>query len=152
MAEMDDEARDAYTRFLEDAENEPIKFIKHDNRAHDDDALSQLTSMRGMEYYGWYWLLAELLAGRKRHYYDVSTDYGWKRLAHDMSCMCEMSVKECKQFITDLRDSGLINRDQYDELHRVTINRISRDALSYAEEVASKKLGAWKTNRRQLYG
>lgn len=143
-------AQDAYDEFLERAMSDPIKFIKHDTRSHDDEALYRLTNMRGMELYGWYWLLVELLTGRKHHYYDVSDEAGWRRLSRDMSCMCDMGVDECKSFIADLYGAGLINREQYDELHRVTITRILTDAKTYAETVASKQLGAWKTNRKKL--
>lgn len=152
MPAQDPEVREAYTRFLEEAQREPIKFIKHDNRAHDDDALYQLVNEHGMSYYGWYWLLVELLAGRKHHYYSVANDAGWRRLARDMSCMCDMSVDDCKQFIADLYGANLIIREQYDELQRVAIMRLLRDALIYAEDVASKKLGAWKTNRKKMMG
>ena len=143
-------AEDAYNEFLERALSDPIKFIKHDARAHDDEALYRLTNRMGMEVYGWYWLLVELLTGRRHHYYDVSDDVGWRRLARDMSCICDMSVDECKSFIASLYGADLINREQYDELHRVTITRILTDAKAYAETVASKQLGAWKTNRKKL--
>lgn len=143
-------AQEAYEEFLERALSDPIKFIKHDSRAHDDEALYRLANLRGMELYGWYWLLVELLTGRKHHYYDVSDNAGWRRLARDMSCICDMSVDECKSFIADLYGAGLINREQYDELHRVSITRILVDAKTYAETVASKQLGAWKTNRKKL--
>lgn len=106
----------------------------------------------GMALYGWYWLLVELLTGRKHHYYDVSDDAGWRRLARDMSCICDMGTDECKEFIAELYNASLINREQYDELQRVTITRILADAKSYAESVASKKIGAWKTNRKKVFG
>lgn len=144
--------QDAYDRFYEEAESDPIRFIKHDTRAHDDEALYRLANRQGMATYGWYWLLVELLTGRKHHYYDVSDDAGWRRLSRDMSCICDMSVEECQKFIADLYNADLINREQYDELHRVTITRILTDAMAYAESVASKKMGAWKTNRKKMFG
>lgn len=143
-------AQDAYDEFLERAMSDPIKFIKHDTRAHDDEALYRLANRHGMSFYGWYWLLVELLTGRKHHYYDVSDDAGWRRLSRDMSCICDMGVDECRSFITDLYGADLINREQYDEMRRVTITRILVDARAYAETVASKQLGAWKTNRKRL--
>jgi hypothetical protein len=145
-------AQDAYDRFMEEAESDPIRFIKHDTRAHDDEALYRLANRRGMALYGWYWLLVELLTGRKHHYYDVSDDAGWRRLARDMSCICDMGTDECKEFIAELYNASLINREQYDELQRVTITRILADARAYAESVASKKIGAWKTNRKKVFG
>lgn len=143
-------AQDAYDEFLERAMCDPVKFVKHDARAHDDEALYRLVNARGMEFYGWYWLLVELLTGRKHHYYDVSDDAGWRRLARDMSCICDISVNECRAFIMDLYSYRLINTEQYDELHRVLITRVMADAKTYAETVASKQLGAWKTNRKKL--
>ena len=143
-------AQDAYEEFLERAMTDPVKFIKHDSRAHDDEALYRLANEHGMAFYGWYWLLVELLTGRKHHSYDVSDRAGWRRLTRDMSCICDMSEDECREFIAILYDAGLINREQFDELHRVTITRILVDAKTYAEKTAAKQLGAWKTNRKKL--
>lgn len=143
-------AQDAYEEFLERAMSDPVKFVKHDARAHDDEALYRLTNQHGMAYYGLYWLLVELLTGRKHHYYDVSDDAGWRRLAKDMSCLCDMSIEQCQEFIADLYAADLISRPQIDELQRVSITRVLVDARSYAETVASKQLGAWKTNRKKL--
>ena len=144
------EAQEAYQEFLECAESDPVKFIKHDAHAHDDEALYRVTNANGMAYYGWYWLLVELLTGRRHHYYDVSDDAGWRRLALDMSCLCDMGVDECKRFVGCLLDADLISAQQYRELGRVTITRVLKDAHTYAETVAGKQLGAWKTNRRRL--
>ena len=143
-------AQEAYAEYLDRAMTDPIKFIKHDSRAHDDEALYRLANTHGMAYYGWYWLLVELLTGRKHHYYDVSDSAGWRRLTRDMSCICDMAEDECREFIADLYNADLINREQYDELHRVTIQRILKDAMAYAETVAGKQLSAWKMNRKKL--
>lgn len=140
----------AYEQFVEEALAEPIKYVKHDTRAHDDDALYKLVVTFGMAHYGWYWLLVELLTGRKNHYYDVSDEIGWRQLSRDMSCMCDFTVDDCKEFIAELYSAELISREQYDELHRITITRILKDGRAYAEKVASKKLGAWKTNRKRM--
>lgn len=145
-------AQDAFDKFREEAASDPIRFIKHDTRAHDDEALYRLCNRRGMETYGWYWLLVELLTGRRHHFYDISDEAGWRRLARDMSCICDMSVDECKSFIADLYGAGLICREQYDELRRVSITRVLADAQEYASSVASKKLGAWKSNRKKMFG
>lgn len=143
-------AQDAYNEFLERAMSDPVKFVKHDARAHDDEALYRLANAYGMEYYGWYWLLVELLTGRKHHYYDVSDAAGWRRLARDMSCICDMGEDDCRLFISRLLEFGLINNSMFKELHRVSITRVLKDAKSYAETVASKQLTAWKTNRKKL--
>lgn len=129
---------------------EPIKYVKHDVSAHDDDALYRLTVTFGMAYYGWYWLLVELLTARRGHYYDVSDDIGWRQLSRDMSCMSDMSIDECRDFIGNLYESGLVSKRHFDELGHVTMERILRDSRVYAEGVAKKKIGAWKTNRKRL--
>ena len=143
---------EAYERFLEEARREPIKYVKHDSKAHDDEALYRLVNAHGMEWYGWYWLLVELLAARKDHSYDVSDDAGWRRLARDMSCMVDIDVDEVKLLVMELAHLDLVSRDHLSEMKKVKIIRICVDAEKYAEEVAKKKLGAWKTNRRRMFG
>ena len=145
-------ALEAYDRFLEEAMANPLKFLTHDNMTHADEKLSRLVAKHDMSWYGWYWLLAELLAGRNDHSYDVSDEYGWRRLAHDMSCMCDMSDEECREFVVELYAFDLISREIFDELHKVVITRIRKDANAYAEKTATKKLGAWKTNRKRTFG
>lgn len=142
----------AYDRFLEEANAEPIKFLKHDNRAHSDDGLYRLVDKHGMAWYGWYWLLAELLAARKGHAYDVSDAAGWGLLTRDMNCLSDLTEDECREFIAELYAFNLISREQLDEKSQVVITRIRKDANTYAEDVAGKRLGAWKTNRRRMLG
>lgn len=141
---------EAYERLLEEALAEPIKFLKHDNMSHADEKLARLVAKHGMAWFGWYWLLAELLAGRTDHSYDVSDDYGWRRLAHDMSCMCEMSTDECKAFVAELDAFGLLSHEHLEEMSKVVITRVRIDAYAYAETVATKRFGAWKTNRKRM--
>lgn len=147
-----EESLAAYERFLDEARQEPIKYVKHDNKSHDDEALYRLVAQHGMEWYGWYWLLVELLAGRKNHSYDVSDEVGWRRLTRDMSCMVDMSAEDCKLFIMELASMGLVSKEHLSEAQKVVIKRILTDAEKYAEEVAKKKLGAWKTNRKRMFG
>ena len=64
--------------------------------------------------------------------------------------MCTMSVEECQQFVLKLYELDLIIAEQYEELHRVAIARMLRDAQEYAKDVAGKKTGAWKTNRKRM--
>lgn len=141
----------AYEGFLEDSREEPIKYFKHDASAHDDEALYRLVDRHGMAWYGWYWVLVELLTCRRKHYYDVSDNAGWRRLARDMSCMADMDSDECREFIAELSAMELVSSRHLNELGHVAIERILRDAEKYAESVASKRLGAWKTNRRRMF-
>ena len=148
---MSETAEEAYERFLEEAQREPIKYLKHDTSAHDDVALARMVAERGLAYLGLYWILAEHLGDRKDHDYPVADELGWRFLAHDLGCMCDVTIDDAKQFVATLYQYGLIDREYYDELHKVSIKRIRMDAIDYAEGVARKKLGAWKTNHKQLF-
>lgn len=145
-------ALEAYDRILEEAATEPIKYLQHDSRMHDDEALCRLVDKHGMDWYGWYWLLAELLCVRMDHSYNVSDDYGWKRLAHDMSCMQDMSIDECKRFIAELDAYGIISHNHLKEMGKVMMPLVRKYANDYAQSVVSKRFGAWKTNRKRTLG
>lgn len=146
------QAEIAYQQFYDEALRERPKYIQHDIDAHNSEELSRLGQLYGMEAWGRYWHLAELLAGRRNSAYDVSDNLGWERLAWDLSSMQRMSVDDCKEFIGNLADLGLVSREHLTELHQVTIRRIRKDREEYARTVAQKRLGAWKTNQRRLYG
>lgn len=146
------QAEIAYQQFYEEALRERPKYLQHDIDAHNSEELSRLGQRYGMEAWGRYWHLAELIAGRRNSAYDVSDDLGWERLAWDLSSMQRISVEETKQFIANLAELGLVSKEHLLELHLVTILRVRRDREEYAKTVALKRLGAWKTNQKRLYG
>jgi len=134
--------------FLEEARRMCPRYVRHDVTAHEDDSLCAMVEDKGMGHYGLYWLLVELLTSRKGHIYDLSDQRGWKRLAYDLSCMTDVSVPKCKAFVKDLYDYGLISTEHFDE-GMLAIKRVLRDSESYAQYVAKKKYGAWKTNQKK---
>lgn len=140
---------DIEERLLNEARGMCPRYVRHDVTAHEDDALSMMVEESGMAFYGWYWLLVELLTARKGHYYDISDDRGWRRLSHDMSCMCTISVPRCKTFVATLYDLDLISREHHDELKRLAITRVLRDTETYAQGVAKRKLSAYNTNAKR---
>lgn len=144
------EAEDQYQAYFEQALGEPVKHIKHDANAHDDPALIGLIAEHGMAYYGLYWLLAELLAGKRGHEYTVADEHGWRKLRHDLSAFEDVGDGEVREFVMALASCGLISREDYAERNVVTIPRIKKDARAYADGVAKKRLGAWKTNKYRL--
>lgn len=146
------QAEIAYQQFYEEALRDPTRYLRHDTDAHDDEALYRLASRHGMAYYGYFWLLAECLAARKGNSYDVSDDAGWRRLAWDLSIIEPMSVDDCKLFVAELAALDLISQEHLSELHLVTSRRIRKDKEEYARTIAQKRLGAWKTNQKRLYG
>lgn len=136
-------------RFIEEARQLCPRYVRHDTNAHEDDALSALVEESGMAFYGWYWLLVELLTARRGHVYDISDQRGWKRLAHDMSCMYPITVAKCKTFVAMLYEHELISREYHDDLGKLAINRILRDTETYAQGVAKRKLSAHNTNAKR---
>lgn len=130
--------------FMDEAMRSSVPHVFHDSSAHRDAALRRLVRDGGMAAYGRYWLLVELLTSSPAHRYDVSDEFGWEMLAQDMSRLEPMTVDECKAFIGQLYHYDLISRDHYDELSQLLITRVIRDIQNYADNVARKKLGAWK--------
>ena len=134
--------------FREQAKADPLDWFKHDNDAHTDEGVRLLIAARGMEAYGLYWCLMEVLAARKNHCYDVSTELGWQFLAKDMSPGVEvMGVDECMGFIRALAEHGLIDRECLEESGHVISNRICRNAAERNESTAQNKFKGWRSGR-----
>ena len=129
--------------FLYEAMHSPVPHVLHDSCAHRDSALRRLVRDGGMEAYGRYWLLVELLTGLPEHQYEVADEVGWEMFAADMSRLEATSPDECKTFVGRLAELGLIDREAYDEVHVVAIRRVLRDVEKYAQGTAKRKLGAW---------
>lgn len=134
--------------FREQERNAPLDWFKHDNDAHMDEGMRLLIAERGMASYGLYWCLMELLAARKCHFYDVSTELGWQLLARDMSPGVEvMSVYECQGFIEALADLGKIDYECYHESGHIISNRICRNAAECSESTAQNRFKGWRSGR-----
>lgn len=129
--------------FMAEAMKKSVPHVFHDSSAHRDASLRRLVKGHGMQAYGSYWLLVELLTSSPAHAYDVSDEIGWEMLAQDMSALAPMSTDECQDFVGSLYALDLISRDHYDELKQVTIPRVLRDVRRYAEGTTKKQLAAW---------
>lgn len=130
--------------FRDRARAEPLDWFKHDSNARNDDGLRRLVVGRGMEAYGRYWWLIELLAARKEHYITVDSELDWRILARDMSSPVEdIGVDECRGFIRALAQLGLIDRECFEESHRIINNRICRNAHELAESTAQSMFKGW---------
>lgn len=139
-----------FERLLDDAKKEPIKYIRHDVNAHADDALLDLCLCNGIAAYGMYWLLSEKLMEREGHYYDLSTTSGAYAFRRDMSALGDVTMEECESFVDQLAERGLVAREWWLEDRKVAIGRILRDSEDIASKLASRRLGAVKTNERKL--
>lgn len=134
--------------FREQAKADPLDWFRHDNNAHTDEGMRLIIAEHGMQAYGLYWVLMELLAARKGHYYDVSTDLGWQFLAKDMSPGVEvMGVEECRDFVEMLARYGKIDRECLEESGHIICNRICRNAAERNESTAQNKFKGWRSGR-----
>ena len=145
---LTDDEQAKLDEFREQAKNDPLDWFKHDNNAHMDESIRMLITEQGMAAYGLYWCLMELLAARKGHYYDVSTDIGWQFLAKDMSPGVEvMSVDDCKSYIATLARYGKIDRECLEVSGHVICNRICRNAAERNESTAQNKFKGWRSGK-----
>ena len=150
--ELDDLYLTTYSEAYQEAFEKPLKYLHHDTDAHADDELRIMAAERGsLEVYGQYWVLMELLAQRKGHYYDVSQERGWQFLALDMSTSgAHMSIELCKELVAMLVEFNKLDAESFAEGH-IVCDRISRQAGRYAEEYATAKAaGAKSARKRQL--
>lgn len=137
-----------YEELYQQALGEPMKYIRHDTNAHEDTALLSLCLENGHAAYGLYWLLVESITAREQHFYDLSTDVGLFSFRRDLSALGEVDENQCIEFADALAGKGLIDKAVWEESRRVVIDRVLRDAETYAKGIASRKIGAAKTNRK----
>lgn len=141
-----------YDGFLEECMLEPLSYFFHDCDARLSDELRRGTALGGFEWLGRWWTFVECISSKKGHMYDVSDEIGWKFFRLDMvSGGGEMSVDDCKEFVGELYELKLINREVFDESKRIISDRVMRNAEKSAEATAKRKLAAWKTNQKR-YG
>lgn len=132
----------------EEAKQDPLDWFRHDNNAHSDEGMRLIIAEHGMGAYGLYWCLMELLAARRGHLYDVSTELGWQFLARDMSPGVEMmSVEDCKRFVSMLVQHGKIDRKCFEESGHIISERICRNAAERNESTAQNKFKGWRSGR-----
>ena len=128
----------------------PMDYFKHDADAHADPKLCDLRDIAGMEGFGRYWLLVEVLAGREGHAYEVEDRATgrdrWRRFAAELEC--DGGVAEAKSFVAALEELGLIDSELLHERGKVGIERLARNAYEMAEATAARKLGAWAKHER----
>lgn len=147
------EINEQYHLYEQEALLDPMTYVPHDTNAHLDDAMRAIVTACDDPHDGLamgykYWCLMELLAARKGHLYDVSSERGWVFLAIDMStCGVVVTVDECREMVELFVGVGLLSKDVYEEAQHVVSERVCRNAERYAKSVADKKIGAWKTNR-----
>ena len=143
------EIAEARERYLAEGMEMPLKYLVHDVGAHRDAALMELRDEHGMEAYGRYWLLMEVIAERRGHRVDVKRPNGWARLARDLELE---GPDEARAFVERLLELNLVSRASYAR-GLVAVNRIDRTAEEAARDYASGKVGALvRWAKRQVKG
>lgn len=83
-------------------------YFKHDANARHDPKIHALLKTYGVEGYGRYWIILEVLR-ESSHYRIVDKPYMWESLAQQMMC----SVEQVKKFVDDCVELfDLLTKDQ----------------------------------------
>lgn len=84
---------------------EPLRYFSHDSDAASDVKCRRLIKRLGMEGYGRWWRLCELLASADGHRIDTKTDEDFEILADELFCD---SGQDAVSFLESLSGIGLI--------------------------------------------
>lgn len=125
---------------------EPMEYFSHDADAAQDIKCRKLIRRQDMAGYGRWWVLCELLAGIKGHIFCIRTEEELDLLAESLYFD---EVEDCKAFLDDLAEIGLINADAYQD-GIIGSERMGRNSLFLAKKrAASKKANEarWGNNR-----
>ena len=115
-------------------------YFKHDLNAHEDEKILDLRMEHGMEGYGIYWLLVELLASSTNY----AMDFNPKRIAFSNSAN-EQVVKSV------IEDFGLFVVDGGTFMSKSLNDRMMRlDEIKNKRAEAGRKGGKTKANAKQL--
>lgn len=87
---------------------EPMAYFSHDSNARDDIKCRRLKRKYGMEGYGRYWQLAEVLASTDGHYLPTKTEDDWEFVADYLEFP---TTEQTKEFIAALQQLRLIAPD-----------------------------------------
>lgn len=100
------------------AAQEPMAFFSHDSNAAYDVKCQRLIHRRGWDGYGRWWRLCEYLAATKGHRIAFETEEDAIILAGVLGFGQSgafdeyMAIDDCKSFVSELLDIGLIDRDE----------------------------------------
>lgn len=114
----------------------PLEYFGHDANASADIKCRRLIRRLGVEGYGRWWLLCELLASADWHRLDVSDEEGMELVADALRC----DVGEAASFLATLGDIGLVDAGLLGD-GVVSSDRMCRNALAVGRKRAGGKLG-----------
>ena len=125
------------------AAQEPMAFFSHDSNASQDVKCQRLIHRRGYDGYGRWWRLCEYLAATKGHRIPFETEEDALILAgvlgfRQTGAFDEyMEIEDCKSFVEELLDIGLLERDQ----GFLTNSRMLKNALYFGRQRANGRKG-----------
>lgn len=144
MRDMTEEQRaryeEAYSAAYNASMQTPKAWFPHDTDAHRDTAVRRVVRSGGIEMYGWYWLLVELLTLNKGQGYDVTDDEGWDMLAADMSVLAPVDAEEAKRIVAEFARVGLLCSQELEDGYVVS-HRVARNYIAAATSAARKAGG-----------
>lgn len=127
-----------------DAANESMTFFPHDANASQDEKCQRLIFRRGYEGYGRWWRMCEYLAQVKGHRIPFQTDEDALILATVLGFRLGnafddcIAMEDCRLFITDLVDIGLLESDGDGCLIN---HRMFKNALYFGAQKANGRKG-----------
>lgn len=84
-------------------------YFSHDSNARRDPKILALRSVYGMEGYGWYWTLIEILREQPGYKLSIDSKYAYKAIAMELECDEEAATK----FVQDcIKEFGLFASDE----------------------------------------
>ena len=123
---------------------EPMTFFSHDSNASQDVKCQRLIHRRGYDGYGRWWRLCEYLAAIKGHRIAFETEEDALILAGVLGFGQSgafdeyMAIEDCKSFVEELLDIGLLERDEDGFL---TNFRMLKNALYFGRQRANGRKG-----------
>lgn len=132
------------TREETTAAQEPMAFFSHDSNASQDVKCQRLIHRWGYDGYGRWWRLCEYLAATKGHRIAFETEEDALILAGVLGFRQSgafdeyMAIEDCKSFVEELLDIGLLERDEDGFL---TNFRMLKNALYFGRQRANGRKG-----------
>jgi len=114
-----------------------MRWFKHLSTSHDDEKLAELLYCEnGLEMYGLFWLILEVIAGPLDHNDNTSLEYSPKKWASFSS----ISTRKFKRFVQTMSDIGLIIAEISDQNIRITYPKLLKYRDEYSRKNQKKKL------------
>lgn len=110
--------------------SEPMAFFTHDSNAAGDIKCRRLIHRCGLEGYGRWWLLCEILAATEGHAMPVETEEDMIILAEALRFTGPDDVRACRSFVEVMAEIGLVRLEDGE----VVSDRMFRNAEYFGRQ------------------